>query len=137
MAHPTDAFNRSAVIKFQARRPETRRRSELRPTRRKLRLRFRPGRLLLTALILYGLAVFGTQEIRVHQLKVSEAGVRSQIKRLQEENQALREQIRMTQSDAYIEKVARERLGLVKAGEIPYYNGVPGDPGRLRTESGY
>jgi cell division protein DivIC len=45
---------------------------------------------------------------------------------LQQRNEALRERIRHLQSDdAYIEKLARERLGLAKKGEIIYWVTAP------------
>lgn len=36
-----------------------------------------------------------------------------------EKNQKLQDEIKMSKSDAYIEKLARERLGLIKEGETP------------------
>jgi cell division protein FtsB len=46
--------------------------------------------------------------------------------RLQQRNEQLRQRIRRLQSDdTYIEKLARERLGLVKKGEIIYRVDAP------------
>jgi cell division protein FtsB len=36
---------------------------------------------------------------------------------MQQNNAVLREEVRLAQSDAYIEKIAREKIGLVKPGE--------------------
>jgi len=36
-----------------------------------------------------------------------------------EKNQKLKDEVKMSKSDSYIEKLARERLGLVKPGETP------------------
>jgi cell division protein FtsB len=48
---------------------------------------------------------------------------------LQQRNEVLRERIRRLQSDdAYIEKLARERLGLAKKGEIIYRLNAPPVP---------
>ncbi|MHB8926737.1 MAG: FtsB family cell division protein [Bacillota bacterium] len=131
MAYPLTDAGRSAVIDLRTRR------QALRPRRARPRVKVRLGRLLFVGLLIYGVSVFAAQEVRVYQLKAQESRVQGEIRRLQQENQALREQITLMHSDAVIEKVAREQLGLVKDGEIPYFNGVPGDPGRLRKEPGY
>lgn len=34
-------------------------------------------------------------------------------------NQKLKDEVNMSKSDSYIEKLARERLGLIKPGETP------------------
>jgi cell division protein FtsB len=36
-----------------------------------------------------------------------------------EKNQKLKDEVKLSKSDSYIEKLARERLGLVKPGETP------------------
>lgn len=43
--------------------------------------------------------------------------IQQQVQELQQRNTALREELHLVQSDAYIEKTAREKLGLVKPGE--------------------
>ena len=46
-------------------------------------------------------------------------------------NEAIRQQIQDMQSDVYIEKIAREKLGLIKPGEtvyIPMRSAAPDDP---------
>ncbi|MCR4403092.1 MAG: septum formation initiator family protein [Firmicutes bacterium] len=40
----------------------------------------------------------------------------------------LRKQIEFLSSDEYVEKVAREELGLVKPGEVPFIVAEPGNP---------
>ena len=44
--------------------------------------------------------------------------LRQQVEAEQETNQALQETLQYVESDAYVEKAARENLGLVKAGEV-------------------
>ncbi len=130
MSYPLSDAGRPPVI-------DLRTKTKPRPRRSGFRIRVRFGRLLVVAFLLYGVSVFAGQEVRVHRLKVQEAGVQAQIRQLQQANQALREQIKQANSDEYIEKIAREQLGLVKEGEIPYFNGVPGDPGHLEKGPGY
>jgi cell division protein DivIC len=44
--------------------------------------------------------------------------LRQQVEAERETNQALQETLQYVESDAYVEKAARENLGLVKAGEV-------------------
>jgi cell division protein FtsB len=39
--------------------------------------------------------------------------------KIKETNKKLQDEVKMSSSDAYIEKLARERLGLIKQGETP------------------
>lgn len=45
------------------------------------------------------------------------ASIEQQVQDLKEKNASLRQELQLVQSDAYIEKTAREKLGLVKKGE--------------------
>jgi len=45
--------------------------------------------------------------------------LRRQVQEEQDTNQALQDRLEYVESDAYVEEVARESLGLVKAGEVP------------------
>lgn len=47
---------------------------------------------------------------------------------LKAENERLHQEQQLLQTDAYIERVAREELGLVKPGEIPYLVGQQQTP---------
>jgi len=76
---------------------------------------------LIVSLVLQQFELFGLQA-RVRELE-------HQVEALQAANQELREQIDYAQTDAYIEQVARERLGLVHPGEVLYTPGGTGDSG--------
>jgi len=54
------------------------------------------------------------------------SSIQQQMKDLQQKNASLREELRMVQSDAYIEKTAREKIGLIKPGETRV---IPVEPG--------
>jgi cell division protein FtsB len=77
----------------------------------------------VAALILFVIAaVYGDHGL-IHLLRMR--GEQSELEHtafdLQQQNEHLRERIRRLQSDDhYIEKLARERLGLVRKGEIMY-----------------
>lgn len=49
---------------------------------------------------------------QIEQVEQEEQGVL-------EKNQILKDEVKMSKSDSYIEKLARERLGLIKPGETP------------------
>ncbi|MCM8709562.1 septum formation initiator family protein [Clostridium sp. SYSU_GA19001] len=50
------------------------------------------------------------KEIKVNQQELS---------KLKQKNQQLQDEVNISKTDAYIEKLARERLGLIKEGETP------------------
>jgi cell division protein FtsB len=49
---------------------------------------------------------------QIEQVEQEEQGVL-------EKNQKLKDEVKMSKTDSYIEKLARERLGLLKPGETP------------------
>jgi len=78
-----------------------------------------PGLLLLFVLPLTGFAAYSVADrwYQGYQLAQEEAALRSDIVRLREENLRLQGEIKTVRSDAYVETVAREQLGLVKPGD--------------------
>lgn len=73
----------------------------------------------LVAVLLLGYLVvsFGSQFSRLSSMQKDVRSIQQQVQELQQRNTALREELHLVQSDAYIEKTAREKLGLVKPGE--------------------
>ncbi len=71
--------------------------------------------LLMAIYIIYTLAA---QYITIRKARAEETRIQAQIEEVKEENQRLKEELEKMQSDEYIEKIARERLGLIKSGEI-------------------
>lgn len=86
----------------------------------KRRFKFRFGRWLAIAGIAYALVVFGSQEVHLFQMRSEMTKLRSRIQEVQTDNQRLQQEIQQLNSDAYIEKAAREELGMVKANETTY-----------------
>jgi cell division protein FtsL len=70
------------------------------------------------ALVAFFTVSFGQTAYRVYLLDRQIADLERTRSSLIEENQRLREQIRLLQQPSYIERVAREQLGLVRPGEI-------------------
>ncbi|GAW92237.1 FtsB family cell division protein [Calderihabitans maritimus] len=101
-----------------------------RPKRKvKYRLIFRPNlkTLIIYFLLAYLLFSFGQVHYKIRQQEAYLAQLEKQKQGLARENQKLKEQIRMLQSDAYIERIAREELGLVKPGETILLPAQPGE----------
>lgn len=69
-----------------------------------------------------GLAFFGFQIVRdmitLNQLKSEQAELQSELNSITNGNAALQQEIDQSDSDPFIERLARELLGWVKPGEI-------------------
>jgi len=73
---------------------------------------------LVAVLLLGYLAIsFGSQFSRLSSMQKNVSNIQQQVQELQQKNASLREELHMVQSDAYIQKTAREKLGLIKPGE--------------------
>ncbi|HHY78160.1 MAG TPA: septum formation initiator family protein [Clostridiales bacterium] len=70
--------------------------------------------------ILYAIFTIGSQQITIYRLKKSQQQLANKIEEAQQENQKLQDMLEDVSSQEYIEKMAREQLGLVKADEIVY-----------------
>lgn len=83
---------------------------------------------LLVAVFLLSYMAFSfvSQFSRLSGMQRDVQDIQQQVQELQQKNAALREELHMVQSDAYVEKTAREKLGLVKPGETRV---VPVPPG--------
>ena len=76
----------------------------------------------LTVLVAIGLLIiFLPGFSRLQKLRSKNKSLNDEIVRLQEENQDLEKQIELLETDPfYIEKKARDKLGIGKEGEIRY-----------------
>ena len=97
----------------------------------------RPGALISTLLILLMGAAFLTQVVPYGQIVDSNrqvAEAEAQLAGLQAENAELTADIEALQTDAEIEKLAREKLGYVRPGETAYVVlDPPGSPDDTAT----
>jgi cell division protein FtsB len=87
-----------------------------------VRRRFNPSRLpviLFLVFLCYLIMIVGTQFMRLHTLERGVARAEQDLEHMKAQNMALWERVRLLQSNAYVESVAREKLGLVKPGEVP------------------
>lgn len=71
----------------------------------------------LAAVAIIFVMSFIKQEITKKRLDDEKTKVEQQMESLKKENVELTEEIENSKSDAYVERLARERLGMIKKGE--------------------
>jgi cell division protein FtsB len=71
----------------------------------------------LSLLLVYLVISFCSQFSKLYIMQRDVQNIKQQVQEMQQKNAALREELRLAQSDAYIEKTAREKIGLIKPGE--------------------
>ena len=81
---------------------------------------FRIIHLLLLCLLMYTLVVFSHQRTMMKDLATKKANLETEISDLIRDNDALNKEIGKSGTLEFIEKVAREDLGMVKPREIIY-----------------
>lgn len=85
--------------------------------KRRLKIKNMKRFLIFAALLGFFLFSLAGNVVKAYQLHKEMLEVERQVQDLTEKNKELREKIKMLQSDEYVEKMAREKLGLVKPGE--------------------
>jgi len=98
------------------------------PKRRVITWRLKPGFLLCLIILGYTVFSLGHLELKIRQIEREIAIQQQQKESLLLEKQGLQEQKQIMNSRSYIEKMARERLGLIYPGEIVLMRGQPGNP---------
>lgn len=91
--------------------PGIRRRRVFRPDRSKLPL------VIVALLLVYISFSLVARFDQLHDMQNDLDAIQKEIAEMRDKNQGLQKQIERLQSDAYVEQVAREKLGLVKPGE--------------------
>jgi cell division protein FtsL len=86
--------------------------------RRKYRIRWLRILILLAAGYFVFLAV--GQQFELYTIQRETLSLRERILELEQANQSLADERKKMAAPAYVEKIAREQLGLVKPGEVPY-----------------
>lgn len=66
--------------------------------------------------------IFVSQQVTMHKIKAETKAKKQELQRASEINQKLQDEVKMSKSDMYIEKLARERLHLIKKDETPVIN---------------
>lgn len=83
--------------------------------------------LIILGFIFYS---FGGQMVEMYNVQDEVKNIKIQMQELQTKNAELRKQVEQLSSEAYIEREAREKLGLVKPGEKIILEAKPGAAGR-------
>lgn len=84
------------------------------------RYRVRWFRLILLCVTGYFIYVLGGQQMDLQAIQKEKETARQKLEQLQQVNANLNDERSKLSKPSYIEKIAREELGLVKPGEIPY-----------------
>lgn len=86
--------------------------------KRKYRLNW--FRVVMIAIILYTIYVCVNQQLQYAAISREMEATKTQLEQLQQTNEAMGQEKQKLSTPAHVEKLAREELGLVKPGEIPY-----------------
>ncbi len=84
---------------------------------------WRLGLLAMAAAVTYSSVSFMSLTTRLNLMRQDAAGLQRSLFEQQRQGQTLQQEIRDLQTDAYIEKVAREQYHMTKPGEIRYLTG--------------
>jgi len=63
--------------------------------------------------------IFISQQVKMYSINRQIEQMAQEDKSVLDKNLKLKDEVKMSKSDSYIEKLARERLGLIKPGETP------------------
>lgn len=79
--------------------------------------------LVMLAIIIYFSSILISQQVYLSQAADDYASAKARLEAAQQENAVLREEAQHLNELGYIEKIAREELGMTRAGELPYSTG--------------
>ena len=74
--------------------------------------------LLVAIVSVYAIVVFIQQQVQIREQKSQIAQAQDKLNGLKEQNDALSQQTEDARSDENVEKIARDKLNMVKEGEI-------------------
>lgn len=83
--------------------------------------------LLVAAGVVFTLVVIGGKAVQGYELRQEAFAVEQRIDVLKRENRELLQQLDYYRSDQFIEKVAREELGLIMKGDVAVVMSLPED----------
>jgi cell division protein FtsL len=83
--------------------------------------------LFVAAGVIFTLFVIGGKAVQSYELKQEALALEQRIDSLKTQNRQLKQQLEHYRSDQFIEKVAREELGLVKPGDVAIVVPLPKD----------
>ncbi len=77
-------------------------------------------RLLVAGILVYFGSILFSQQCHLNNISQEQALADAKLRQVDELNKNLEEEKRNLNDLTYVEKIAREELGLVKKGEMPY-----------------
>lgn len=80
--------------------------------------KFKLFHIIILGLVIYFFSIFIKQQIMINDLKEKKAFKEEEIRQLQNEIDKIAEKVQYNHSLEYVEKIARDELGMVKSGEI-------------------
>lgn len=99
------------ILRYPSGKSSLRRRKRFNLAKSKLPVVF------LIFLLVYAIFSVGVRFNNLYAMQQDLRKIQEQVNKLERKNAELRKQLEMVMSDAYVEEVAREKLGLVKEGE--------------------
>ncbi|MEW6724245.1 MAG: septum formation initiator family protein [Bacillota bacterium] len=95
------------------------------PTRRRRKIRLSWGRIGFSLFVVYLILTFIRVELRIYGLRQEIATLNREIAALSEEAVRLEQEVEYLSSSEYVERAARESLGMIKENELLYLPAVP------------
>ncbi len=75
---------------------------------------------LLLVIVVYFSSVLISQQMHLNQVGQSQLTAERRLEAAQRENERLKQELESLNDLSYIERIARDELGLTKKGELPY-----------------
>lgn len=73
-------------------------------------------------LIAYIIVMIFRQQVIISNIKHQEKSTSASLAEAKQKNKKLKEEVKISNTDSYLEKLAREKLGYIKDGETPIIN---------------
>lgn len=87
-----------------------------------MKFRIKPKNIFVILIAAYVCYIFVNQQITMRNINQQINDKHAEEQKLKEKNIKLQDEVKMSTSDMYIEKLAREKLGFIKQGETPVIN---------------
>ncbi|MBC2580879.1 septum formation initiator family protein [Clostridium sp. DJ247] len=84
-----------------------------------MKKKFKRRSIIYVLAFCYACYIFIGQQITINNIKAEIFEKQMEQQKIKEKNEELQDEVKMSKTDMYIEKLARERLGLIKRGETP------------------
>jgi cell division protein FtsL len=94
-----------------------------RQQQRYIKYRIKWFRFVAVALVVYFIYSLSGQQIQIQAIHRETEATRAQLEQANQLNADLLEERKLLHTTAYVEKLAREELGMAKPDEIPYLTG--------------